>query len=177
MRQFQLLLLCSISFTAWSQVKKAGPVIQNFGEVYTVETSGFPTDTLLNFKVVFDIMESPESHTQINRQIETVARFLNMHSQNGVSPKQLMVYMVFHNEATKDIITDDAYTERFNTKNPNADLMNQLMDAGVGVVLCGQSSKARNVPISEAFTGVRLALSAMTALIQLQEEGYHVIKF
>ncbi len=177
MRQLHLFLLGFLSVSALGQDKKAGPVIQNYGEVYEIENISFPIDTSMDFKVVFDIMESPEAPGELNRQIETVARFLNMHGQNGVNTDQLNVYMVFHNEATKDIMADEAYMESFHTGNPNAGLLNDLMDAGVQVILCGQSSKARKVPVSEVLPGVKLALSAMTALVQLQEEGYHVIKF
>jgi intracellular sulfur oxidation DsrE/DsrF family protein len=177
MRQLNLFLLGFLSVSALSQAKKTGPVIQNYGEVYEIENISFPVDTSMDFKVVFDIMESPEEASQINRNIDTVARFLNMHVQNGVSQDRLKVYMVFHNEATKDILNEEAYRQRFDTGNPNAGLLTELMDAGVQVVLCGQSSKARNVPVADALPEVKLALSAMTAIIQLQEEGYHVIKF
>ena len=160
-----------------AQVKKAGPVIKNYGKVWKIEDPEYLTDTSKEFKVVFDIMNSPKDHAELNKTIETAARFLNMHAQSGVSEKNLKVVLVVHNRASKDIITDEAYKKRFGTSNPNAGLVKDLMDSGAEIIFCGQSSLSRNFPIGETIDGVQLALSAMTALIQLQNDGYQLIKF
>lgn len=165
------------SHTAIAQTKEAGPIIKEYGKVWKIENPDFVTDTSKEFKVVFDIMNSPESPTEINKSIETAARFLNMHSQAGVAKERLKVALVVHNKASKDIITNALYKERFGTKNPNTALVIELMDAGVEIVFCGQSSLSRNFPIEQTIEGVQLSLSAMTALIQLQNDGYQLIKF
>ena len=87
------------------------------------------------------------------------------------------VALVVHSKASKDIITNEAYAKRYDTKNPNAEMVQQLMDAGAEFIFCGQSSLSRDLPISETIPGVQLSLSAMTALIQLQDDGYSLIKF
>ena len=122
-------------------------------------------------------MNSPEDLTQLNASIETAARFLNMHAQSGVSKENMRVALVVHNKASKDIITNEAYQKRYGVDNPNAEMVSQLMDAGVDFIFCGQSSVSRNFPIEETIEGVQLSLSAMTALIQLQNKGYRLIKF
>ena len=172
-----LMLLFIPQYNLFSQSKETGPIIENYGEVWNIEDPSFSTDTSKEFRVVFDIMNSPESHTEINKSIETAARFLNMHAQNGVPKENLKVVLVVHNKASKDIITNQAYQKRFSANNPNEALVQELMNAGVNVVLCGQSSLSRNYPITEAIEGVQLALSAMTALVQLQDKGYQLIKF
>ncbi|RYC52778.1 DsrE family protein [Flagellimonas olearia] len=169
-----LMAMVSLGF---SQEKKAGPVLENHGEVWTVENPDFKTDTSAEFKLVFDIMDSPESHTEINKKIETAARFLNMHAQSGVPVSQLKAALVLHGTAAKDIIHNEAYQARFGTVNPNYDLVKELLNAGVEVILCGQSSKSRNYPKEDLIPGSKIALSAMTALIQLQNQGYRLIKF
>lgn len=160
-----------------AQTKQAGPVFEKFGEVWSVDDPSYKTDISKEFRVVFDIMNSPESHSEINKSIETAARFLNMHVRAGIPKEQLKVALVVHNQATKDIITDMAYRKRFGTDNPNSELIRNLLDADVSVILCGQSSLSRNFPIEESIDGVELALSAMTAILQLQDEGYKLIKF
>ncbi len=174
-----LILIFSVCCTgiSWGQQKAAGPLIPDFGEVWKVENTTYPTDTSGEFKVVFDIMDSPDSHSEINRAMETAARFLNMHAQNGVPPENLKVILVVHNEATKDILSNPSYEDRFGSPNPNSALVRELLDAGAGVILCGQSSASRQMPLTEAIGGVKLALSAMTALVQLQNEGYQLLKF
>lgn len=159
------------------QTKESGPVIKDYGKVWKVENTDFKVDTAKTYKAVFDIMNSPEDLSQLNASIETAARFLNMHAQNGVPLEQLKVALVVHNKASKDVITSDAYTLKYGTDNPNEQLLKDLMSAGAQVIFCGQSSASRGFPKGELIEGVQLSLSAMTALIQLQNDDYRLIKF
>ena len=128
------------------QEKKAGPVLKEYGKVWKIENPDFATDTTMEYKVVFDVMNSPESSTALNRSIETAARFLNMHAQSGVPESQLKVALVVHGKAVKDVIANEAYQAHFGTQNPNYDMISQLMDSGVEIIICGQSSKSRDYP-------------------------------
>lgn len=160
-----------------AQEQQSGPIIKDFGKVWKIENPDFVTNTDGEFKVVFDIMYSPENLNELNRSIETSARFLNMHAQAGVPNENLKAVLVVHNKASKDIITDEAYQKRYGMNNPNAEMITQLMDAGVDIIFCGQSSFSRKFLKQDLLPNVKLGLSAMTALIQLQNEGYRLIKF
>ena len=122
-------------------------------------------------------MGSPEGHDQINATIETAARFLNMHAQQGIPAEQLKVALVFHNQASKDVISNAAYNKRYGSNNPNEKLINALLDAEAQIIFCGQSSASRGFPKEDLIPNIQLSLSAMTALIQLQDENYRLIKF
>ena len=174
-----LFILFSFSFSmnVVAQTKEAGPIIRDYGKVWKIENPDFKVDINKEYKVVFDIMNSPDSHTEVNKTIETAARFLNMHAQSGVPLENLKVVLVVHNKASKDLITHEAYQKRFETNNPNAALLEALMSAGSEIIFCGQSSLSRDFPKEELINGVQMALSAMTALIHLQDEGYQLIKF
>ena len=173
-----LLVICLIfaSLQLVAQDKKAGPIIKSAGAVWNLDQLDFPTDTQKTYKAVFDIMDSPESPDKKNPSIETVARYLNMHAQQGVPVTNLNAAMVVHNKASKDLLQDKFYKQRYGVPNPNALMLKELMDAGVNVIFCGQSSVARNVPQNQIFGEVRTALSAMTALISLQDDGFRLIK-
>ncbi|RRQ49038.1 hypothetical protein DZC72_13440 [Maribacter algicola] len=160
-----------------AQNKSSGPIITDFGQVWKIENQDYTLDTSKTFKAVFDIMTSPDDLNQVNPSIETAARFLNMHGQNGIPLEQLKVALVVHNKASKDVISSDAYQKKFGTKNPNEALLKALMAANADVIFCGQSSVSRGVPKEELIDGVQLSLSAMTALIQLQDDNYRLIKF
>ncbi|MFP2994634.1 DsrE family protein [Spongiivirga sp. MCCC 1A20706] len=170
---FLLLLLTSLSTLA----QKKGPIIKAYGAVKKIENPDYKTDTAATFKVVFDVMDTPNDLNAINKKIETAARFLNMHAQAGVPKEQLKVALVVHNKASKDIITDKAYKKRYQTKNPNSKLLESLLNEGVQVIFCGQSSKSRGFPKEDLIPGTQISLSAMTALIQLQNQNYRLIKF
>lgn len=176
-KRIPLILAFSLTVVLSGQEKQTGPIIQDFGQVWAIDNPDYKIEPNTEFKVVFDIMNSPEDVSQRNASIETAARFLNMHGQSGVAKENMKVALVVHNKASKDIITNEAYTARYGVENPNAEMVQQLMDAGVEFIFCGQSSISRNFPIEETIEGVQLSLSAMTALIQLQNDGYRLIKF
>ena len=163
--------------TSYAQEKTTGPIIENYGAVWVVENADYKVDKTLALKVVFDIMGSPEDPSALNRSIETAARFLNMHAQAGVPKESLKVALVVHNAASKDVMDNPFYEKKYGTKNPNNELLAALMDNQVQIIFCGQSSNSRNIPKEQLIDGVQLSLSAMTALIQLQDQGYRLVKF
>ncbi|TMM57192.1 hypothetical protein FEE95_11925 [Maribacter algarum] len=175
---FFALLIGLLSQTSLSaQAKETGPIIKDYGKVWAIDNPDFKVDTSKEYKAVFDIMNSPESHESINATIETAARFLNMHAQSGVPAENLKVALVVHNKASKDVITNEAYQKKYGTNNPNRELITALLDAGGQIIFCGQSSLSRGFPREDLIDGVQLSLSAMTALIQLQDEDFRLIKF
>lgn len=167
-----------ITFTLFSQNERIeGPLIEDFGKTYAVENPEIATDTTGTLKVIFDVAQSSEDKSKVNPYIETAARFLNMHANTGMKLDQLKVAMTIHASAWQDVLTDEAYMEKFNSKNPNTELINALNDAGVDVILCGQTAAHRNMDYQDINPNVKKALSAMTALIQYQNDGYRFIKF
>ncbi|MBT8281598.1 MAG: DsrE family protein [Muriicola sp.] len=161
----------------YAQTRQEGPVIADYGAVWPVDNPDYKTSLDESLKVVFDIMNSPDSKSSLNASIETAARFLNMHAQAGVPLNNLKVALVVHNKASKDIMTSASYLKKYGVSNPNEDMVKALLNAGVKIVFCGQSSFSRDFPREETIEGVQFGLSAMTALIQLQNEGYRLVKF
>ena len=178
LRQYFFLLIglgFSIGITA--QEKNSGPIIANYGKVWNITQPDFKTDVTKTYKAVFDIMSTPEDPSRLNGNIETAARFLNMHAQSGVPLEQLKVALVIHNKASKDLAHSRAYKLKYGVNNPNEKLLEYLMQAGAKVIFCGQSSASRGFPKEDLVDGVQISLSAMTALIQLQDDNYRLIKF
>ena len=176
---FKSLTLLFLVFCTFglAQTKKAGPIIDTYGAVYTVENLDLEVPTDKMYRAVFEIARTPKEHDKINPSIETAARFLNMHAQNCVPLKQLKFALVVHGSASKDISSDETYLKRYGTTNPNRPLIEELIKAGGTIVLCGQSSSARKLPKEKLIEGVQLSLSAMTALIHFQDKDYRLIKF
>lgn len=159
------------------QTKKAGPIIQDYGKVWAIANPDYKVEKNTTFKVVFDIYNSPEDPAKLNTSIATAARFLNMHGQNGVALSHMQIALVLHGKATTDVLSNAVYKNRYGFANPNADMIDKLLAAGVDFILCGQSAMSRNVPKEAMIKGVQRSLSAMTALVQLQNKGYRLIKF
>lgn len=155
----------------------AGPVIEQFGPVYDVDSPDFVTPTNMTYRAVFDVAQSPDAADQLNPRIESLARFLNMQARAGVKPEQVRLALVVHGAASKDMLSNAAYKARLGVENPNASLLAALQSRGVRVILCGQTAAYRGFSRQELAPGVEIALSAMTALVALQSEGFELIAF
>lgn len=164
-----LLTLLSFSVNASQAIFSTGPVFSDFGKHAKVEGVNIPADS--EFKVVFDVTKAAETGT-VNREIDSLARFINMHVAAGVRKENIHLALVVHGGATLDMLNDKAYRERFDTKNGSLPLLAALADFGVRMYVCGQSAAAHSVKPGELTDGVELALSAMTAHALLQQEGY-----
>lgn len=154
-----------------------GPVIEGEGPVFEIVAPDFATPTDRDLSAVFDVASSPDAKDRLNPSIVTVARYLNMHARAGVPVERLRAALVLHGGAGKDALDDDAYRERFGVPNPNLPLLRDLRAQGVRVVLCGQTAGFREFGRAELAEPVELALSAMTALVTLQQDGYALIPF
>ena len=142
-----------------------GTVVPDYGKFSPVEGVTLPAETV--FKVIFDVAEGgPED--DVNRGIDSAARFLNMNAHAGVTPENMKVVVVVHGGAWKDLLTDEAR----GGANPNAQLIAELQAAGAVFDLCGQTAAAHDVTPDMLLPGVNIALSAMTTRALLQQEGY-----
>lgn len=177
----QFLILVALITTSFNYAQEAhsGEVIKDYGKVYTITNPDFKTDSTAQFKAVFDVARSFDDPAKPNALIETVARFINMHREAGVPAENIKVALVIHGSAYNDILKNEIYQKKFPeiTTNPNAELISQLSDQGVQVILCGQTAAHRKITKAQTLPEVKIALSAMTALVQLQNEGYQLINF
>lgn len=153
---------------------RAGPVIADFGRIAEVD-SDVPIPEGAEFRVAFDI--SAGEAGAFNRDLDRVARFLNLHVASGVALDRLHPAVVVHSTAAFDVVSDERYARRSGRSNPNSELVAALVDAGVELYLCGQSAAARGIAKSDLLPGVQLADSAMTVHALLQQRGYTLNPF
>ncbi len=172
-KRFTLVLL--MFFCVQSQAQDNKVLIDGHGPFKNVQHPDFATPK--GVKAVFDVYTSDEDQQAINRGINTVARYLNMHHAAGLPKDNIQAALVIHGPAGKDVLTDAAYQSRFGSKNPNNDLLQKLHQQGVEIILCGQTAGFRGFERQEILAPVKLSLSAMTALISLQADGYQLINF
>ncbi len=177
----QILILITLIFPSiiYAQEAHAGKIISDYGKIYTVNNPDFKTDTTAQFKVVFDVGRSFENPDNPNALIETAARYINMHREAGVPAKNIQVALVIHGAASTDLLKNEFYKEKFpdSKVNPNAELISKLANEGVQVILCGQTAAHRKITKTELLPETQISLSAMTALVQLQNKGYRLINF
>ena len=144
-----------------------GPVIADFGATAPVPDAA-PLAPETELKVAFDISAAAEPG-KVNRQIESAARFINMHAAAGLAPAQVQVAIVVHGPAASDLLAGD--------HNASAPLIAALLEAGATITLCGQTAAYRDITADQLVEGVTLSLSAMTAHALLQQDGYTLNPF
>lgn len=149
-----------------------GPVIEGYGAAFVVEDRDVALKSDHIYRVVYEVTAYDGAPDRVNFQLDRVARFLNMHGKNGVPTEAMQLAVVVHGAALINLLNDVSYQERFDMNNPNLELIQKLRSAGVEFYVCGQSMGGRGFVKSELASGVQLALSAMTMVHQLQDEGY-----
>jgi intracellular sulfur oxidation DsrE/DsrF family protein len=171
---FVFLSLVSTPVAA-QQRASTGPVIMSGGPVYAVPDADFPTPMDTELKAVFELRAAAEDPSRMNQNIGTMARYLNLHARAGVPRENLRVAGVVHGGASLALLKDEYYREANGVDNPNKELIAEILASGGQLILCGQTAGARGITKDQLLPGVQLALSAMTALTVLQQQGYQVI--
>jgi intracellular sulfur oxidation DsrE/DsrF family protein len=160
----------SLRSTSGEEPTFSYPLIKGYGGVVPLAQAA--EQPRRGAKIVFDItVDSPPG--EVNRGLESVARYLNLNAQAGHSPSDCKLTLVMHGGATKCALADDAYQRHAGAgPNPNLPLLRELKQCGVEVFVCGQSLARNRFPASEVASEVTVALSAMTVSVNKQRSGY-----
>jgi intracellular sulfur oxidation DsrE/DsrF family protein len=172
---FILGLLAHFHSLAGMEAFEDGPLIQGYGKHAKVEQDvKIPENIML--KVAFDVSDSG-GNVNVNRKFDSLARFINMHVANGVEAENIELALVVHSKAGADLLNEKAYNDKFETNNPNLELLQLLIKNNVQVFLCGQSAAFYDIKNADLIEGLQMSLSAMTTHALLQQQGYHLNPF
>ncbi|HVT40567.1 MAG TPA: DsrE family protein [Gemmatimonadaceae bacterium] len=138
-------------------------------------TFEIPGDLL--YKVAWNVLQGAAKPDETNDAFKRIASFVNSSGTAGVSRDNLHYVMVVHGAAGIELLSNTAYHARLGVDNPNAALLEGLSNAGVKIVLCGQTIVTRKLDRDQLLPFVRVALSATWAFAVLQAQGYHVNPF
>jgi uncharacterized protein len=149
------------------------PVITSYGKIIPLpEAVQQPRD---GSRLVVDLTRGGEPD-KLNAAIEKLARYVNIYGGAGKVPADVQIRVVVHDDATLSVLKPDAYSAKFGTEgNPNLDCLRELHDAGVEFVVCGQSLVGKGHDPEEVVEFVKTAVSALTALVNDQADGYAYI--
>lgn len=174
----KVLVLVLVSFLCADGVAAEpsfGPVIEGYGPTYPINDRDVPLKDGFVYKAVFDAAENRDEKA-LNTGLVSVARYLNMHARNGVAVENMNIAVVAHGPALKTLLATQAYRTRYGIENPNAELLEKLVAAGVGFYVCGQSMTFGGFDNDELIEPAQIALSAMTMLTVLQSDGYALLR-
>lgn len=162
--------LCAGAAFAGPEDFVPGTYIEGFGRYAPLADPAVTPDA--QFRIAYDVASAAEPG-QINRSIESAARFLNMVTAAGVPVDNVRLAIVVHGAAAADL--QNQYAD--GTPNVNAALVEALLARGVSIQLCGQTAVMRDIDAASLVPGVTVSLSAMTAHALLQQDGYTLNPF
>ena len=171
------LVLWLVGSPAIASEPATGPVINNFGPVFAVPQGSYNLLPDQQYKVVMDVGKGPEDPAELNRSIESAARFLNMQALNGTPPNNLKMAIVLHGSGARAALNEQAHSKHFSVPNGSKGLVEALGNAGVDIYICGQTAAYDGYGPNDLLPQVTMAVSAMTVHVRLQQEGYRAILF
>jgi intracellular sulfur oxidation DsrE/DsrF family protein len=174
-RSLLILCLSLVSVQILAKEPSLGPVIEGYGPTFPIDARDVRLREDFVYRVVFDVAGGSGDSTSINRELVSVARYLNMHARHGIPVENMAIAVVLHGKALTSALSNEAYELRYDTANPNHDLLLKLHEAGVKFYACGQSMAFGRIRNSELAGPVEVALSAMTMLTVLQSDGFALL--
>lgn len=151
------------------------PTIVGAGKIHALPQAAYQPDRNATYKVVFSLTKGADKPDQVNPGLDHVARAVNLYVQAGVPLNHLKFVVIAVGGATPLALDDAAYKEKFGVANPNLPLIEQLRKHGVDVAVCGQAMAEHKFDYGWKDSHVTLALSGLTTVINLQQQGYALV--
>jgi intracellular sulfur oxidation DsrE/DsrF family protein len=170
----RLLTLALVLVSAAPAAAQTGEALLKSVAKYTpVPNPGFPVPKDAVYKADWDINKGTENPADVDPVFKDVATFLVMADEAGIPRKNVKLAMVVHGNSAKNLLQNDAYKAITGVDNPNIPLLQALNDAGVQIIICGQSIPNRKLPGDKLLPFVKVSLSATFAHVTLHSQGYY----
>jgi intracellular sulfur oxidation DsrE/DsrF family protein len=134
-------------------------------------------DKHARYRVVYDI-HSNELAAGISRGLYYARGLFEAFRKQGVEPSQVKAHLVLHGDAAVMLLKDETYQIAINDAfavNPNAKIVQDLLDLGVSVEICHSAMKSKGWKFEDVLPGVTIVHDGYTRLIKLQNDGYAYI--
>ncbi len=112
------------------------------------------------------------SHAKLNPGLVEIARVLNLHVASGIPVSHIHPVIVVHGPSLFSIQNNDIYQSKYKKDNPNNQLILDLMKYGAKFIACGQAMNFLDIKKEELYPGVKVSLTAQTALSNYIGQGY-----
>lgn len=126
------------------------------------------------YKILFEFTEGikDSSHKKLNPGLVEIARVINLHVASGIPLSHIHPIIVTHGPSLFSIESNQAYQDKYKKDNPNYQLILDLMKCGAKFIACGQAMDFLEIKKDELFPGVKVSLTAQTALSNYIGQGY-----
>lgn len=151
------------------------PTIAGAGRIHPLPQAAYQPDRNATYKVVFSLSKAGDKPTAVSPALERVARTVNLYVNAGVPLDHLKFVAVASGAATPIVLNDVQYRSKYGVANPNLPVIAQLRKAGVDVAVCGQAVAEHDFQYDWVDKQVTLALSALTTITELEQQGYALL--
>jgi len=148
------------------------PTIHGAGKIHPMPQSAYQPDPHATYKAVFSLSHFGAKPTEVSSSLEHVARAVNLYVNAGVPLSHLKFVAIAAGPATPIVLNDAQYRKKYGVANPNLAVIAQLRKAGVEVAVCAQAMAEHHFDYGWQDSHVTLALSGLTTVIDLQQQGY-----
>ncbi len=145
-----------------------------FVGVIDTDVEGMGYDKKIDYKVVIDVYDEVKDSAAMYNvpAILEIARTYNLIAANGAPKEKIHMAVVVHGMAVYGILSNEAYNRQYGMDNPNIEIIKALINEGVEFYVCGQNLGFFQVPRTDIMPEVKVALSAKTTFITLDQRGY-----
>ena len=175
--KINLILVLSFLTLAGHSQTRIFPVVKNYGGIFEIPYAEEKPNPSLDYNIVIEVERESEKPDSLSWALNNVARLVNLHIMGGVAKEKLHVVIVLHGGATYTVMQNESYKKKYKTDNPNINLFHELSEAGVKILVCGQSLINRKVDRAKMVPEVKIATSMLTTLTTYQLKGYALLKF
>ncbi|MEO6798644.1 MAG: DsrE family protein [Rhodanobacter sp.] len=148
------------------------PTIHGAGKIHPMPQAAYQPDPHATYKAVFSLSHFGDKPTEVSPSLEHVARAVNLYVNAGVPLSHLKFVAIAAGPATPIVLNDEQYRAKYGVANPNLAVIAQLRKAGVDVAVCAQALAEHHFDYGWQDSHVTLALSGLTTVIDLQQQGY-----
>jgi intracellular sulfur oxidation DsrE/DsrF family protein len=150
------------------------PAIKGIGPVHVWPQATLRPSATATYKAVFDVTRAGDA-SKINPGLDHIARAVNVFAAAGVPLTHLKFTVIVHGPATPVVLDEKSFQAKFGHANPDLAVIEALKKAGVQLLVCGNALGDMGYTPSEVNPDVKVALSALSTLIILQDQGYALI--
>jgi intracellular sulfur oxidation DsrE/DsrF family protein len=151
------------------------PALQGVGRMHPLPQAAYQPQKDATYKIVFSVTKGADQPGEVNGSLERVARTVNLYASAGVPLEHMKFVAVVSGPATAAVLDNEHYKQQFNVDNPNLALIHKLRTAGIDVAVCGQAVAEHKFDYAWISSDVTLALSALTTITVLQNQGYALV--
>ena len=152
------------------------PAIAGYGPEHTWPGVVERPQKRATYKALFDLTQGKAQATTMNPGLDHIARTINIFAGAGIPLDHLRFAVIIHGPATAIALSGAAYQARFGHPNPNLALISALRKAGVKLMVCGNALGDMHLTPAEVNPHIHVALSALSTVIILQNQGYALVR-